>query len=170
MNKMNKQRNNSSTRRRSRGFTLLEVLITLLVISIGLLGLAGLQISGMRANQMGFMRSQAILAAYDMADRMRANPAAAAAGNYDGNPSAATVDCVGASNACTSAEMASYDKDAWLDILTLLPGGAGEVVDDGSDNYTITVRWDEERSGATGTDCPPKADTDLRCYSLGIAL
>ena len=170
MNKMNTYLNTNSPRHRFRGFTLLEILITILVVSIGLLGLASLQISGMRANQMGFMRSQAVLAAYDMADRIRANPAAAAADSYNGSPAAATVDCVGADNACTTEQMATYDKDAWLNTLTVLPGGAGEVVDDGSDNYTIIVRWDEERSGATGTNCPPKTAADLRCYSLGIAL
>jgi type IV pilus assembly protein PilV len=116
------------------------------------------------------MRSQAVLTAYDMADRIRANPAAAAAGTYNGNPAAATVNCVGADNACSSADMATYDKAAWLTSLSILPGGAGEVVDNGSDDYTIIVRWDEERSGATGTTCPPESATDLRCYTLGISL
>jgi type IV pilus assembly protein PilV len=55
------------------GFTLLEVMVALLVFSIGLLGLAGLQASSLQNNKTADMRSVAIIAAHDMAERIRAN-------------------------------------------------------------------------------------------------
>jgi type IV pilus modification protein PilV len=57
---------------RQRGFSLLEVLIAVLVFSVGLMGLAGLQIVGMKANQNALLRSIASEAAYDMLDQLRA--------------------------------------------------------------------------------------------------
>jgi type IV pilus assembly protein PilV len=56
------------------GFTLIEVLVTIVVVSIGLLGLAGLQINGLRANVSSEARSKATLLANDIIERMRANP------------------------------------------------------------------------------------------------
>ncbi len=58
----------------SRGFTLIEVLVTMIILAVGLLGLAGMQIAGMKANHSALLRTQATFAAYDLADRMRANP------------------------------------------------------------------------------------------------
>ncbi len=55
------------------GFTLIEVLIAMLVLAVGLLGLAGLQATSLRNNQSAYNRSQATQLAYDLADRMRAN-------------------------------------------------------------------------------------------------
>jgi type IV pilus assembly protein PilV len=59
-----------------RGFTLTEVLIAVLVLAVGLLGLAGLQLAGMKSNHSAYLRSQATIVAYDLLDRMRADPAA----------------------------------------------------------------------------------------------
>ncbi|HBA32699.1 MAG TPA: type IV pilus modification protein PilV, partial [Gammaproteobacteria bacterium] len=58
-----------------KGFTLLEVLIALVILSVGLLGLAGLQTTGLRNNHSAYLRSQATLLAYDITDRIRANKA-----------------------------------------------------------------------------------------------
>ena len=62
-----------SVRRKNRGFTLLEILVALLVLSIGLLGLAGLQTFSLRNNHSAFLRSQAVVLAYDALDRLRSN-------------------------------------------------------------------------------------------------
>ena len=75
---------------RQKGFTLLEVLVAVLVLAIGLLGLAGLQATSLRVNQSASMRSQATNLAYDMADRIRANRGAALAGSYDSQALATT--------------------------------------------------------------------------------
>ena len=67
---------------RQHGFSLLEVLIALLVLAIGLLGLATLQTVGLKFNQESYLRSQAVLIAYDIIDRIRSNPVAKSAETY----------------------------------------------------------------------------------------
>ena len=58
---------------RSQGFTLIEVLIAIIVLSIGLLGLAGLQLTSLRNSNSAYTRSQAVILSYDIVDRIRAN-------------------------------------------------------------------------------------------------
>ena len=70
----------AQTMNKSNGFTLIEVLISLVVLSLGLLGLAALQASSLRSNQGAYYRSQAAQFAYNIADRMRANVVEASKG------------------------------------------------------------------------------------------
>lgn len=157
----------------TRGFALMEILVALLVLSIGLLGLAGLQTVGLRSTHSSYARSQATLLAYDMADRIRANSIGATAGEYliahgDDAPAAAEDLCVAA--ICSAAEMADYDLNRWISALEdILPAGDGEVTGTAPD-FTITVRWDETRSGATGTGCGMDVAADLRCFRLSVSL
>ena len=159
--------------RKQDGFTLLEVLIALLVLSIGLLGLAALQTTGLRSNQMATMRTQATQRAYDMSDRMRANQAGVDAQSYVQSttsdiPSVA-VNCTTAT--CTSAQMVVFDKANWLTEVTRLPGGRGRITRDASGafvQHTVTIFWDEERTGAAGTNCGDDPDVDLRCLQLTL--
>jgi type IV pilus assembly protein PilV len=158
----------------NRGFTLLEVLIALLVLSIGLLGLAALQTVGLRSNQMASMRTLATQAAYDITDRMRANPEGLTPGNQfyvigTGDPAPAiNPDCDAA--ACSSQELANYDLNKWRGNVTALPGGLSKIEQTtagGVTTHTITVHWNEARDpGVTGTNCPPQDSTDLRCVQL----
>jgi type IV pilus assembly protein PilV len=147
------------------GFTLLEVLIALLVLSIGLLGLAALQTTGLRSNQMASMRTQATQAAYDITDRMRANPTGVAADEY-------VIGLTDAPGDTSATGTALTDLTEWRDSVNRLPGAASEITQcdtaDGCDGLThiITVYWDEARSGATGTNCPPETDADRRCFRL----
>ena len=154
----------------ARGFTLVELLVSILVFAIGLLGLTYLQVSGLRANQMSLMRTQATAEAYNMADRLRANPVATLAGNYNGAPAESDTDCVGDGTSCTPAQMAAFDRNAWLASVSQLPSGSGTVTANGGNSFSIIVRWDQDRTGATGTDCPPEDDGDLRCFQLDITL
>lgn len=147
------------------GFTLLEVLIALLVLSIGLLGLAALQTTGLRSNQMATMRTLATEAAYDITDRMRANPTGVAADEYVIGLTDAPADTSATGTALT-------DLTEWRDSVNRLPGAGSEITQcdtaDGCDGLThiITVYWDEARTGATGTNCPPVNDDDRRCFRL----
>jgi len=102
---------------RARGFTLIEALVALIVLSIGLLGIAGMQISGLRANQSAASRTQASYLADDIADRMRANYTAARNGEYD-------VALGGTKSGTTPAQL---DVQAWVAELATLPGGKGSV-------------------------------------------
>ncbi len=100
------------------GFSLIEVLVALLVLSIGLLGLAALQTTGLALNHQSYERTQAVLQAYDIIDRMRANKSGTGStinSTYDsvalGNLPTVSVDC--ATSSCTGANLAIYDINRW---------------------------------------------------------
>jgi type IV pilus assembly protein PilV len=130
------------------GFTLLEVLVAIIVLSLGLLGLAGLQAATLRNNQIAYYRAIAIQQTYDMADRIRANQAGAAGGFYN-NPTATTHNCFGAT--CTPQDMAEEDYFQWNNNnVRMLPAGAGTVVAAAGGNFDITVSWNENtEAGST---------------------
>lgn len=116
------------------GFTLIEVMIAILVTSFALLGLAGLQVAGLRFNHSGYLRTIAAQQAYDMADRMRANIAAVSAGNYNNATPTDTTNCLTVSG-CSTSDMAKKDVFDW-DAVTAarLPNGKGVVCIDSTPN------------------------------------
>jgi type IV pilus assembly protein PilV len=150
--------------RDQKGFTLMEVLIAVLILSIGLLGLASLQANGLRSNFSSYARSQAVLMANDMADRIRANPTQAAAGGY--NNVTATVSDPGCLLAdCTALQMVSHDIAAWYSNLqNTLPLGTGTVTGNGT-VFTVSVMWDDDRTGAVGAGCNAATDAAPGCFS-----
>jgi len=124
------------------GFTLVEALVALLAISIGLLGIAGLQLAGLRANQSSSWRSQAIYLSYDILDRMRANRTDLA--NYE-VPLGAVAACVAGSS------VRVCDLSSWkANVQATLPAGDGTVTVDGADNtvITVTIQWTDDRDGS----------------------
>ena len=129
---------------RSRGFTLLEVLVAMVVLSVGLLGLSGLQTTSLRNNHSAFLRSQATLVTHDIIDRMRANRASAAAGNYD-IAYAATPTTVSCSASCTALQVAEMDLIDWRAYVERLPGGEGEIEVSGAGLAEVRVRWTDAR-------------------------
>jgi type IV pilus assembly protein PilV len=169
---------NRHTIQKQCGFSLLEVLIALLVLSIGLLGLAALQTTSLRSNEMASMRTTATQLAYDISDRMRANPAGVADNQYvialteDPGDTSATGRAL---DDITEWRDSVHDLPGNLgtiDGVNMPPGGASAITQcdtaDGCDGLThiITVYWDEMRTGASGTNCPPQSENDLRCYQL----
>ncbi len=162
MNSMHAQPSISSPARHASGFTLIEVLVSVLVLSIGLLGLASLQATSLRYNNDSSAQTQAAYLASDMADRMRANLSEAA--NYPGTPAAADLSCY--SSGCSPSAMAGNDIAEWNTALDTLPAGKGTITAVAGGLYKITVMWDENRTGATGTNCDPNDKTDLRCVSI----
>ena len=123
---------------RSRGFTLLEVL----------LGLSGLQTTSLRNNHSAFLRSQATLVTHDIIDRMRANRASAMAGNYDITYTATptTVTCT---SGCTALQVAGMDLIDWRAYVERLPGGEGEIEVSGGGLAEVRLRWTDARDSAT---------------------
>lgn len=124
------------------GFTLLEILVAMLVLSIGLLGLAGLMTTSMRNNLSASHRTQATWMAYDIIDRMRANRASAIAGNY--------VTGLGAPVACTVAaptgSVPAQDIAAWKSQLAcVLPTGNGSILVTAAARATVVVQWNDSR-------------------------
>lgn len=119
-----------------RGFSLIEVLVALAILSFGMLGIAALQITGVRANQGAYLRSQATLIANDMAERMYANRIGTMATLYDtlnftsGDACVAPAQICSAETGnaganCTAAQMAAYDRYV---VSCGLPDGAGNVL------------------------------------------
>lgn len=130
-----------------RGFTLIEVLVTVIILAIGLLGLAGLQLGGLRYSFSAYQRSQATIMANDIVDRMRANRTVAEAGGYDidigDDPD--EEDCTGTGANCSANTMADADLFEWKQTLAnILPAGDGSVERDGT-IFTITIQWDDSR-------------------------
>lgn len=131
---------------KQRGFTLVEVLVALVVLAVGLLGIAALYVEGLRAGRTSVYRTAAVVLAADMAERIRANPAAG--GAYAGTGPGADNFCVNGTSDCSAAELAADDWFRWLnDIERQLPAGAGgtiAVADLGTvTQYAITVSWPE---------------------------
>jgi type IV pilus assembly protein PilV len=152
------------------GFTMIEVLVAALVLAIGLLGLAGLQSASLRNNHSAYLRSQATLLAYGIADRMRANQAQSVNGSGYKMSSysipAARTACL--SGGCSTADMAQNDLHDWETTLNReLPNGKGIVCIDSSPNdgttaapacdgsgnvYAIKIWWSDDRDATL----PPK--------------
>ena len=133
-----------------KGFTLIEVLIAMLVLAVGLLGLASLQAYSLRNTQSAYNRSLATELAYDLADRMRANNkplGLAVYGSMQPTAALAQANCVTVSNFCPPDVMAENDLYQWnLAVTTALPPGSSGVIAVVSNVYTITVSWND---GAT---------------------
>ncbi len=129
-------------RAKSAGFTLVEVLIALIVLSIGLLGLASLQVTTTKFNHSAYLRSQATRLAYSMTDRMRANRKAAL---EDGAYSAVDYVAAPACGAVGGSTVAERDISAWRNALACsLPQGNGRIVVNG-ETVTVSIRWDDTR-------------------------
>ena len=155
-------------RKRQAGVSLIEVLVSALVISIGLVGVAGLQVASMKNNQSAFMRSQATALAYDLADRMRSNRIGAISNFYDASKASLTTGCASTAG-CSAQDLAEHEMAEWsAAISTHLPMGAGIVCIDSTPNdgasaaspacdgtgtmYAIKIWWDDNTDGVITVD------------------
>lgn len=140
---------------RQRGFTLIEVLVALLVMSFGMLGIASMLLTNMRVNSSSVTKQLAIQSANNVVDQIRANRAAALANAYNFSdlvvsgtppyPATPAVDCSLAS--CSPANLAAYDLWYWLTRdVAQLPLGTGSIATQASGSntlLTVTVQWDD---------------------------
>jgi type IV pilus assembly protein PilV len=132
--------------RTQKGFSLVEVLIALIIMSVGMLGIAGLYVQSMQAGRTSLFRHQAVTLAGDVADRIRANPRAGAVYALAGGDNG----CVAGGVDCTEGEMAAHDIFLWdqqaaasLPSGTITVGFAAAAALGAPNQYTITVGWDE---------------------------
>lgn len=138
------------------GIGLIEVLIAVILISVGFLAVARMQVEGMRFSQSAYYRSQGYFMANDIIDRMRANLQGVAAGEYDNkstDSSYVAPDC--STTVCTPAQIALKDLSEWRanlypvnDGRPVLPSSSsitasGEIVSRGNNEFTIILNWVE---------------------------
>lgn len=132
-------------RQSQRGVSLIEVLVSILIFSVGLLGLAALQLNSMKSNQTAAVRSHATFLAYEMGDRMRAARGDALAGFYNLAVGAA-LPCKPKEETCLPFQR---DLAEWrANLASQLPNGDGGVMQNG-DQFTVIVQWSEERVGGS---------------------
>ena len=156
------------------GFSMIELLVAVLVMGIGVLGITGLQMVSLQNNRGALLRSEAVMLAYDMLDRIRANPVGTPAGSSYGGvglgggpPGSSNCNA----NSCSSNQMVAFDQRVWKCALGSyvedgactslhangvlpnpdeqpgLPNGDGSIDVDGNGIITITVQWDDPNFG-----------------------
>ncbi len=136
------------------GFTLLEILITLLIISIGMLGFAALQVKGLQSNHGAMLNSQAAFLAYDVSERIRANVEAKNTYTIASDATPKVREC--STKQCNPNAMAEADIYEWRELCkAVLPNGKGAISWAGQTG-TISISWAEPEN--------------LRTFSLVIDL
>ncbi len=170
----------SCKRHRNSGFSLFELLIALLILSVGLLGLATLQSTGIRSNDSASRRTAATFLVADIADRMRANMRLTGSANgletnFDALANSYAIDTTdgtlpsepGCDDDCSAANRPGRDAYDWAaNVQAQLPGGRASVTRtaDATDLFLVTIMWDDYRTGATGTACGGDPEVDLTCF------
>ena len=136
--------------RRQSGIGMLEVLIAVLVVSIGFLGMAALQAKALSTNNSAMARSMATVASYSMLDAMRTDLTATEAGAYNtASPMAA--------NACPAqgTSLSSVQLSQWCSQLGAALGATastkGSITCSNTGLCTITITFDDSRAGKAGT-------------------
>ncbi len=155
--------------RNSHGFTLIEVLVSMIIITIGLLGVASMQLTSFQNNQGAYMRSQATVLATDFMDRIRSNPQGRTAGAYNNIDISEAGDvpdkqaCITSDVGCPAASIASndiyewaknfYDMDQQEGYKPTLPAARATVSRvDATDEYIVTVFWQQKDWVQDGDD------------------
>lgn len=160
------------------GFTLVEVMIALVVMAIGMLGLASIQAVSLQNNQTAYMRTIAMQSAYNITDLIRTSKLSD--GSVDSTfdavtsalPNSAPTSCIVDNNTtnCSASDMAASDIYQWkVSLKDSLPSGRGTIAN-ASGVYTITIMWDEDRTGADGEGCGSDYTVDLKCYVLEVQI
>lgn len=148
--------------RKARGFSLIEVLVTVLILAFGLLGVAGLLVKGMSNSASSESMSKANQLITDMADRMRANSVVALGASTEYR--LAYTDSVPSS----ITSIALQDKKDWMNaIAAQLPAGAGKidnVVAGGGRKVTIAVRWSACMGTLSAADQTACSDNSAAAY------
>ena len=157
-----RQRQPQRVRHGSRGFSLIEALVTLVVLSIGMLALANLQLQTLVDSRTASMRNFAALMAYNLADQVRSNETAVTNGTFNSPKNTPEPNCYAAAG-CDPNQMATTAYATWLeDIKAAMPGGDGIVCidstpDDGESStnaacdlvanapYVIKIWWREDK-------------------------
>jgi type IV pilus assembly protein PilV len=150
------------TRATQAGSSLIEVLVSMTILAVGILGIGAMQTSTLKSNQNSYMRTQAIFHANDIVERMRSNVAGVESGAYNDPTPVATAACQ-TTNGCTALQMAANDVAQWeTSVAAALPLGAATVCLDSTpvdgtavapacnssgSVYVVKIFWDDDRDG-----------------------
>ena len=171
-------------RQRTAGFGMVEVLVTLILLSVGLMGIAKLQLISLRSVHASAVRGQAVLLAYDLADRMRANRFGVAdldgnlvgfynradAVNYETPTDNDCTEGAGAAADCSIAEVSAHDLQEWNDaIADLLPGGNGWVCIDSDPSDDIFDPSDGGFDPDSAPTCDGAQTNGANVYSITVS-
>ena len=153
-----------------KGFTLLEVLIALLVVAIGVLGHAKMQVKSMDTAQRASFSQTANTALLDLAQRMRANSDAAngfvSSNLTTGASITASINC--SANNCSESEFAEYELAEWFTHLQgSLPSPRFSVVSTGN-LYTLMLIWDAAKTGVGSGTCDTSKANSYQCGSIEV--
>lgn len=151
---------NAAARLRVRqgGFSMIEVLISLVLIAVAMLGQAGLQANALRFAKSGALRMQAVFLSNELAERMESNKTGAIAGNYVVASASSTVltsatDCM--TSACSSSVLAAYDMAEWTArVAATLPSATWQITQTTTGNpstYSMVLSWQDRRADSTRT-------------------
>ena len=158
----------NATPTQERGFSLIEVMVTIAIVSFGLLGIAGLLFSAINAGQVSMNRSMAVALANDMADHIRSNWKAAKGGSFDSVSISAYANLAAGcpttcqTSQCTPTDQAALETCLWkAQLQKRLPAGQGSIVADPANlscadpskvcNFAVTVIWNESSYSSTAS-------------------
>lgn len=140
------------SRMNQQGFTLLEVLVTVVILALGLLGYAGLQMASLKNSASAYQRTQATILAYDIIDRMRVNRVQAIAAGYNiaiGSPPA-------------GAGVAGDDLVDWkMLVANALPGGDASIAVNNTGATLIVIQWSDKRDQSASSTLQFRTQTVL---------
>lgn len=141
----------------STGATLIEILVALLILSLGLLGMAAMQIRALKGNHSSMQRSQAVMMSYYILDAMRVDKNSAKSLNYNtGSLSGNTIGPYCDPAAVTGTSLAKVNLKHWIESLKMTIGEAsdtstcGAVLCDADGVCRVQIRWDDSRAGGLG--------------------
>jgi type IV pilus assembly protein PilV len=160
------------------GLSMVEIMVSIIIMAVGLLGLAGLQMNAMKYQKSSSQRSEASDAAYDLSERMRANAAFRDTYLSPNNtyatgavPITASDASCGLVSSCTGATIAQNDLNNWYrTVQRRLVGGSGSLVTvPGATipTYDVTLMWIEQGFTSTDASCPAGSATPVgvRCFT-----
>jgi len=137
------------------GFTIIEALIAAAVLAVGMLGNATMLLHSLQTNRLALQRTQAVAMAADMADRIRANRAAAASfALAAGTMLAPAAKSCNAAHPCSPSDVAAVDSSEWQQsVMLALPGARTSITvapaaSTAANLYTITIDWVQAGDGA----------------------
>lgn len=140
-------------KRLQQGASLIEVLVAVLILALGLLGMAGLQANALKTNQSSYARGQAVMLSYYMLDAMRADRPNAILQNYNTGPVGAggVIDSVCSDGSITGATLADNNRKDWIVSLKRSLGDTdatcAAINCDVSGLCTVQITWDDSRAG-----------------------